>query len=206
MVYIASAGIISESRCQPGHPSLEKRMGLPNFKYHPDPVATGHVATSDTVCVCCEKARGFIYTGPVFAFGDYNESICPWCIADGSAHEKLKTSFTDEVGIGGYGRWGDVPQVVIEEVAYRTPGFYGWQQSEWWTHCDDAAQFIGRAGQKELQKLGPQAIAAIQASIELSDGPEWDQFFDRLGKESSPTAYIFRCTKCGQLGGYHDYD
>jgi uncharacterized protein CbrC (UPF0167 family) len=68
------------------------------------------------------------------------------------------------------------------------------------------ALFIGRAGRKELKTLGPQAMAAIQESAGLSDGPEWDQFLAALDKEGSPTAYMFRCTKCGQLGGYQDCD
>jgi uncharacterized protein CbrC (UPF0167 family) len=181
-------------------------MALPNFKYHPDPVATGSVVESDTECVCCGKARGFIYTGPVYATEEYDECICPWCIADGSAHEKLEASFTDESGIGGGGMWDEVPDEVIEEVAYHTPGFSGWQQEQWWTHCGDAAQFIGRAGRKELNALGPQAISAIQESAALSDGPEWDQFFAALNKDGSPTAYMFRCRQCGQLGGYQDCD
>ena len=99
-----------------------------------------------------------------------------------------------------------MPEEVIEEVACWTPGFSGWQQEQWWTHCGDAAQFIGRAGNKELTALGPQAIAAIQDSAGLSDGPEWEEFFAALDKEGSPTAYMFRCRKCGQLGGYQDCD
>ena len=97
-------------------------------------------------------------------------------------------------------------QNVIEEVAHRTPGFSGWQQEQWWTHCGDAAQFIGRAGRKELKAFGPQAIAAIQESAGMSDGPEWNEFLAALEKEGSPTAYMFRCSKCGQLGGYQDCD
>jgi uncharacterized protein CbrC (UPF0167 family) len=181
-------------------------MALPTFKYHPDPVATGSVEESDAKCVCCGKARGFIYTGPVYAVEEYDQCICPWCIADGSAHKKLEASFTDDAGIGGGGLWDDVPEEVVEEVAHRTPGFSGWQQEQWWTHCGDAAQFIGRAGKKELKALGAQAIAAIQDSAGLSDGPEWEEFFAALDREGSPTAYLFRCTKCGQLGGYQDCD
>jgi uncharacterized protein CbrC (UPF0167 family) len=184
----------------------ETDMALPTFKYHPDPVATGHVIKSDTECICCGKIRGFIYTGPVYAVEEYGEQICPWCIADGSAHEKFDASFTDEVGIGGSGLWDEVPEEIVEEVAYRTPGFCGWQQEQWWTHCGDAAQFIGRAGRKELEGLGPQAITAIQESAGLSEGPEWDQFFAALDKEGSPTAYMFRCMQCGHLGGYQDCD
>lgn len=151
--------------------ALETDMALPTFKYHPDPVATGHVVESDTECACCGKSRGFIYTGPVFAVEEYNEQICPWCIADGSAHGKLDASVTDEVGIGGGDMWDEVPEAVIEEVAYRTPGFCGWQQEQCWTHCGDAAEFFGRAGRKELKMLGPQAIAAIQDFAGLADGP-----------------------------------
>ena len=181
-------------------------MSFPIFKYHPDPLETGSVIQSEAECICCGQARGYIYTGPAYAVEDYEECLCPWCISDGSAHEKLEVSFTDESGIGGYGDWDDVPDEVVEEVAFRTPGFSGWQQEQWWTHCGDAAQFIGRVGQKELTAFGPQAIVAIQDSTGLSDGPEWDRFFSALDKDGSPMAYLFRCTKCGELGGYQDCD
>jgi len=181
-------------------------MELPKFKYHPDPVGTGSVASSNTKCVCCGKARGYIYVGPVYAVGEYSESICPWCIADGSAHEKFDASFTDESGIGGYGTWDDVSEDVKEEVAYRTPGFSGWQQEQWWTHCGQAAQFLGRAGCEELKTYGPDAVASIQESAGLEEGPEWEEFFEAIDKDGSPTAYIFKCSKCGKLGGYQDCD
>jgi len=64
--------------------------------------------------------------------------------------------------------------------------------------------FIGRAGQKELLELGPQAVAAIQESTGLPDGPEWDALFAALAKEGSPTSYMFRCSQCGALGEYQD--
>ncbi|MBX2998102.1 MAG: CbrC family protein, partial [Caldilineaceae bacterium] len=149
--------------------------------------------------------RRYCYVGPVYAVADSDRRICPWCIADGSAHKKLGASFTDECSIGG-GVWDEVSAEVIEEVAYRTPGFCGCQQEQWWTHCRDAAQFLGRAGRSELEKFGLQAIAAIKKDAGLSDGPEWDRFFAELDKDGSPTAYVFRCIKCGALGGYQDCD
>lgn len=179
-------------------------MTLPTFRYHLDPAATGSVIKSDVECVCCGQVRGYIYAGPVYAIDDYRGCICPWCIFDGAAHDKLDASFTDEHSIGGCGRWDEVPEAVVDEVAFRTPGFSGWQQEKWWTHCGDAAQFIGHAGQRELEALGPQAIAAIRDSTGLPDGPEWNDFFAALTKDGSPTAYVFRCTKCGILGGYQD--
>jgi uncharacterized protein len=181
-------------------------MTLPVFKYHPDPLATGNVVASDAECGCCGQSRGFIYTGPVYAEDELNDALCPWCIADGSAHDKFDASFTDEVGIGGYGDWDSVPEHVISQVAYRTPGFAGWQQERWWTHCGDAAIFIGRAGHKELLAHGQDAVLAIQQSVGLSSGEKWDEFLAAIDKDGSPTAYVFRCSACGVLGGYHDCD
>ena len=185
-------------------PGSITRVELPAFKYHPNPIATGSIVASNTECCCCGKARGCIYIGPVYAIEEYEACICPWCIADGSAHEKLEASFTDEEGIGAYGACADVPIEVIEEIAYRTPGFSGFQQEQWLTHCGDAAQFLGRAGATELAALGPQAIAAIKELSGIEDADEWQQCFASLDKDGSPTAFIFRCIRCGQLGGYID--
>lgn len=48
---------------------------LPLFRYHADPVATGSVAVSDNECVCCEQARGYIYTGPVSSEDEHQDDI-----------------------------------------------------------------------------------------------------------------------------------
>ncbi|MDN7881225.1 CbrC family protein [Burkholderia aenigmatica] len=180
-------------------------MSLPAFRYHPDPLATGSVIRSDARCVCCGAARGYVYAGPVYAVDEYEQCICPWCIADGSAHARLDAAFTDNYGIGG-GEWDAVPDAVVDEIACRTPGFQGWQQERWWTHCGDGAQFIGRAGAAELTALGLQAVASIRESTGLDEGGEWVRFFAALDKDGSPTAYMFRCLHCGELGGYQDCD
>ncbi len=98
-------------------------MGLPTFRYHPDPVATGSVVDSGAVCECCERARGFVYTGPIYAANEI-ERLCPWCISDGSAASKLGAGFADI----GFGVPEDVPVDVAREVSERTPSFTSWQQ------------------------------------------------------------------------------
>ena len=180
---------------------------LPTFKYHPDPLATGSIEKSDDECACCGQARGYIYTGPAFGEEYDDEPICPWCIADGRAHEELGVTFHDEASIPGSDFTGapDVSEAVIAEVSQRTPGFTGWQQEQWFTCCSDAAAFIGRAGRKELKSLYPQAIESLRENHGL-DGEEWDEIYEALDKDGSPTAYVFKCLHCGKYGAYYDND
>lgn len=178
---------------------------LPTFRYHPDPIATGSTEASGTECVVCKRERGYIYTGPVYSEEELGDLICPWCIADGTAHELFDAEFTDMASIGGGDQWEEVPEAVAEEVAYRTPGFSGWQQERWFTHCADAAAFLGVVGHEELEEIGAEAVEAIRKEADLS-GREWECYYKALDKEGSPTAYIFRCLHCGAYGGYSDCD
>ena len=178
-------------------------MNLPVFRYHPDPVASGSIVPSQNACRACGQPRGYIYEGSPYAEEDLESAICPWCIADGSAAAQFDAEFVDAAGIGGYGRWDAVPPDVIEEVSRRTPGFTGWQQEQWWTHCGDAAEFLGLAGHEELLTQWPESIDAIRAESGYDDR-NWEAYFDRLDVARSPTAYIFRCRHCGTFGGYSD--
>jgi len=66
-------------------------------------------------------------------------------------------------------------------------------------------EHVNDCGAPEIeQPAGPEAIAAIKESTGLEDGKQWDKFFAALDKDGSPTAYLFKCSKCGQLGGYQD--
>jgi uncharacterized protein CbrC (UPF0167 family) len=176
---------------------------FPTFVYHPDPVATGSVSASDATCVCCRRARGFIYTGPVYAAEELDSVLCPWCIADGSAATKFHAEFVDEDAVGGYGEWAAVSPEIAAVVSRRTPGFSGWQQERWWTHCDDAAAFLGPAGAREVQGAWAGAIPSLRADVGYDDD-EWADYVAALDKDRGPTAYIFRCRHCGALGGYSD--
>ena len=173
---------------------------LPEFPYHPDPVATGSVERSQATCRACGRARGFIYTGPVYAIEELDDSFCPWCIANGSAAGKFDAEFTD-VGIGVP---DDVPSDVLDAVARRTPGFMGWQQEHWLYHCGDAAAFLGRAGRTELDPY-PDALEMIREETGLA-GDDAEEYLDALDKDGAPTAYLFRCRVCGAHVAYSDTD
>lgn len=177
---------------------------LPEFKYHPNPLGTGSIEPSALACEACGKARGYLYCGAIY--GKQNlERVCPWCIADGTAHEKFDAEFTDSSAIGDYGPWERVSEEIVQEIAFRTPGFSGWQQERWFTHCEDAAEFLGPMGRRELGDAGPRAIAAVKQESGLQD-EEWEDYFHTLDRNGTPTAYLFRCRHCGVLGGYSDCD
>jgi uncharacterized protein len=177
-------------------------MELPTFKYHRDPIATGSVVPSDRKCEVCGANRGFVYTGAPYGVRDL-ESVCPWCIADGSAHLKFGVEFVNRDSIGNYGQWESVHPDIVAEVAFRTPGFSGWQEERWYTHCGDAAEFLGPMGKSDLERVGPEAVEAVRHESDFTD-EEWESYFDSLNVQSGPTAYIFRCLHCGKLGAYSD--
>jgi uncharacterized protein CbrC (UPF0167 family) len=157
---------------------------LPKFKYHPDPIATGSIkADADAPCLSCNRIRGYIYEGPAYSekFHYLTHSLCPWCIADGSAAKQFGAEFAD---------------AEMEEIACRTPGFNAWQQEQWLTCCDDAAAFLGPAGAAELKGKFADAIPAVEQ--------DWDGDWHDLEKDGEPTAYIFQCLHCKQYLAYVD--
>jgi uncharacterized protein CbrC (UPF0167 family) len=173
---------------------------LPTFAYHPDPVDTGSVQSSDATCACCERQRGFIYVGPVFADEDLHDRLCPWCIADGSAAERFDADFAD-VGAVPDGVDADV----IEQITTRTPSFTGWQQEHWMFHCQDGAAFLGRVGSKELKSY-PDALESLREEQREFDWSTADieDYVGSLDKDDEPTAYLFECRHCGAHLAYSD--
>jgi uncharacterized protein len=166
-------------------------MDLPRFKYHAAPLNTGSVTPSERICEVCGGARGFAYQGTPYGMDDL-KTICPWCIADGSAHEKFGLEFTDRQSIGG-GEWESISREIADEVAFRTPGFSGWQQERWFTHCGDAAEFLGPMGKEQLEQLGPEAIEVVRVESGYKAN-EWASFYNSLNRQAgSATAYLFRC-------------
>ncbi len=187
----------------------EPPEALPHFKFHPDPIASGSIVASPEYCACCDRSRGYVYEGPVYSEGDGSEVICPWCIADGSAHAQLGVTFVDEAGIS-LDDDDDLQRPVaadlVDELTHRTPGFCAWQQELWWSHCASPAEFLGPAGKAELSAWGEGAIAAIRASSGTRNDRDWHELFSGLSRDGSPTAYVFKCRVCAKFGGYHDFD
>ena len=73
------------------------RLGLPAFRYHPDPLDTGAFEESEegVICDCCGKATPIFYSNPFFSVEDI-AYLCPACIASGEAARKYDGSFQDD--------------------------------------------------------------------------------------------------------------
>ena len=175
---------------------MTDRSSLPTFRYHPDPIDTGSVTESDATCVVCGDERGFIYVGPVYAEDDFEDSICPWCVADGSAHESLGATFVDSESFA-----ADTPDAVIAEISERTPGYSAWQAEEWPSCCRDATAFIGPVGIAEIRakhrELEGFVLRQIIYGLGISGGAA-TRLLESLKRDTSPTAYLFKCLHCGE--------
>lgn len=178
-------------------------MLLPVTPYHPDPVATGTVkADSATRCLCCNRVRGFVYTGPAESekHGTLTGMLCPWCVADGSAARRFEASFTDASAVAG------VPEIVREALETRTPGIAGTGHKHWVSCCGDATAYLGRVGAEELRGDYAPALPAVRESLERQYevfGEERERMIEGLRRQGE-AAYVFRCLHCGTLHAYLD--
>jgi len=173
---------------------MSDRSTLPTFRYHPDAIDTGSISVSTAACAVCKQERGFIYAGPVYAEDDFEDAICPWCIADGSAHQSLGATFVDTEAFA-----VDTPDHVVAEISERTPGFAAWQAEEWPSCCGDAAAFIGPVGIAEIRarhrELEGFVLSQIIYGLGISGGAA-TRMLESLKRDSSPTAYLFKCLHC----------
>jgi uncharacterized protein CbrC (UPF0167 family) len=171
---------------------------LPVFRYHPDPVGTGNIQASQNQCRCCQRNRGYVYTGPVYAQDELREALCPWCIASGEAAEKFDAVFSDDQTLIKAG----LPIDTVAEVTRRTPGFTGWQQEAWLVHCGDACAFHGDAPANELLTAEARSQLAAKADVP----PErWAQFVEAYVPGGDPAVYLFRCIVCGARRFHMDF-
>jgi uncharacterized protein CbrC (UPF0167 family) len=167
---------------------------LPRFRFHPDPLQSGSVAESEDACQRCGERRGYLYAGPVYAESDLADRLCPWCIADGSAHRAYAVTFVDSEAFV-----GDVPATSVEEITARTPGYHAWQGERWPACCGDATAFLAPVGIGEIRERHREAestvLGHIVHEVGISGGAA-RRLLEALRRDVSPTAYLFRCLRC----------
>lgn len=165
---------------------------IPEFKYHPDPIATGEFKVSDepVICDCCGKPTDIVYDGPFYSQEEVY-CLCPQCIKSGNAAKKFDGTFHDDELFDE----GVEDKEKIYELIHRTPGYSGIQQEYWRVHCSDFCAFIGHVGSKELTEIG--VMDEVLDDYGIDEYIE-DDIRNRLEKEGDFQGYLFRCLHCGK--------
>ena len=168
-----------------------EKMGIPSFRYHPNPMETGAFQESKEgiICDCCGEKTHIYYRAPFFSI-DEIEYLCPTCISSGRASKKFQGEFQDEYSLD---EGVDNPDK-LDELIHRTPGYCGWQQEYWRAHCGDYCAFLGYVGAKELRALG--------VMDEVLDDSMWDDdqkdMIQNMVNGGSVQGYLFQCLHCGK--------
>ena len=166
-------------------------MELPIFKYHPDPIKTGAIEVTSATCECCDIAQGYRATSTIYAEEEI-QTICPWCIANGSAAEKFDGEFTDSHPLLKAG----LDTAIVKEVCERTPCFNSWQQEVWLSHCNDACEFHGDADKLDLLEITGTILEAFLDKQQI-DQDIWQKIVTSYEKGGNPSVYKFKCRICG---------
>ncbi len=174
-------------------------MDFPQFKYNPDPIKARVIEQNRTHCPVCGQERDYVFVGPFYSVEEV-EGICPWCIQDGSAAKKYDGDFLDACCLEHVER-----NEYIDELIHRTPGYFGWQQEKWLSHCGDFCAFIDYVGWKEIKDIGDDLvddIEEIKGQMRISQ----QEFQQSLFNGGSHQGYLFRCLKCGKYRLTTDQD
>lgn len=93
--------------------------------------------------LACGQTRGVIYCGNVYTSKKV-ESVCPWCIADGSAAAKFNAQFFDADFCDEDLNHFDLPPEQHLAVFGKAIGFASFNPIGWWVHCGEPAEYVTR--------------------------------------------------------------
>ncbi len=170
---------------------MQQGSELPNFKYHLDPVKSEVVVKSDVTCLSCKQSRGYIYTGPVYSNSNLDESICPWCIANGEAAKKFKATFSDPYNLLRH----KISDEIVKEVTERTPGYISWQSETWLSHCNDACEFLGDASKDDVFNAAEETKRLWIAEYDANED-FWNMVIEGYEPKGHNAFYKFKCRHC----------
>ncbi len=165
---------------------------LPYFKYHPKPLKTRMFKEKKAKCSICQKHREIIYVEPFYSEKEV-KNICPWCIKDGSAAKRYNGAFHDSQSVDK--DFGNTKN--LDELINRTPGYTGWQQEYWLSHCGDFCAFLGCVGWEEISAFKDELKDDIE-QLRDNMGLTLDEFEKSLNQGGLSQGYLFQCIKCGK--------
>ncbi|ECG1721001.1 hypothetical protein D8Z03_25380 [Salmonella enterica] len=143
-------------------------------------------------CDCCNELRNLKYVGPMYYAGDDAPALCLECIRSGEAVKKgLVSSFNDIEPEG-------ITEVVSEEICFRTPGIFTWQDQSWATHCHDACDYFGDATVQDVKNADEKAISLWMQRYGM-DRSDWDWSLGQYTPDGDQGVYKFVCRHCSAV-------
>lgn len=162
---------------------------IPHFKYNPNAERLGIIKKEMTHCPVCGQNRAYVYRGPFYTV-DEVEGICPWCIKDGSAAKKFKGEFQDAASCDSV-----INPESIVELTTRTPGYSGWQQERWLSHCGDFCALKDYVGWEEIKDLQDE-LSNDLTYIKTENNITQEELENYLVNNGSMQGYLFQCLHC----------
>ena len=189
---------------------IPDKSKLPYFKYHPDPIRTGAFQYDKKIkCDCCANETEIYYTGPFYSINDV-EALCPQCISSGAASKKFNGEFQDYSSLENISSDPNVDNTEIykeeniNELIHCTPGYTGWQQEVWLSHCDDFCAFIRYVGWDDIKNRLDEFVNIETDCEEL--GLSLEDLPDYLYNGGSCQGYLFQCLHCRKYRLRFDFD
>jgi uncharacterized protein len=173
------------------HEREARSMDLPFFRYHPDPIISGAFANRTEKCFCCGRTTPYVYAGPIYGYRYPNGILCPWCIVDGSAHDRFQVTFA----VADPQIDANVAPEIVAVICERTPGFDTWQQDKWLVHCQDGCEFLGPATRATIRAMSGKEQEQLFGG-EADDNWERSDFVRWYEPGGDPSIYHFRCLHC----------
>lgn len=175
---------------------------IPYFKYHLDPLKTGHAKRVDFNCVCCNRPSAYAYHGSRYTSRDQEGPLCFKCIKSGAAAEKFDLNFN-----WFNGEANNIHPTEIEELEKKTPGYSGWQQPIWLTHCNQIAQFQGNFTVDEMLERFDELKFEMKKNFGRMDDEvllDIIQCPDRI-RVDNLAFFKFQCLACNKILVHVDY-
>ncbi|WP_081790755.1 CbrC family protein [Deinococcus phoenicis] len=166
-------------------------QGLLDFPYYADPLADGCFKQEAITCEVCEQRREWAYTGGLYAANE-PDSLCPWCVADGSAAARFEGTFQDVY-------FSETASTESRSaVLERTPRVVLWNPVHWPDHCGECCTYLGTLDPSAQPQLAAQESIQWEArDLARSISATWtaEDLLD-CAVRGTMTLHLFRCRNC----------
>ncbi|HBB56227.1 MAG TPA: hypothetical protein DCZ49_08600 [Hyphomonadaceae bacterium] len=174
---------------------------LPHFAFFVDPFKDDAFERSEEACACCGKPRGWRATCGIYSEAD-PDTICPWCVADGSAARKFRGHFNTLETVDG------LSQEHAKAITERTPLPLTWQDFDWPCADGEPCVYLGHVrGDVLFEENDAAKIAACREAVAAfyEDEAEAQDRLAACAPGDNMGVYVFR-TRAGAYRILVDFD